>query len=515
MTRVIHTGDTHLGYQQYHSPARRQDFLDAFERVIDDALSGDVDAVVHAGDLFHDRRPALPDLIGTFSVLRRLRRADIPFLAVVGNHESTRGGQWLDLFEQLGLATRLGAEPVTVDDVAFYGLDHVPPSKRADLDYAFEPHDAGFAVLVAHGLFTPFAHADWETETVLSEATVDFDAVLLGDNHAPGTERVADTPVTYCGSTERVSAAERDGRGYNLVSFADDRVDIRRRAVDTRSFVFVEVCLAVGEGEERVREQVRQYDLADAVVIVEITGDGEPITPASIERLATEQGALVARVTDRREFERGDEAIEPVDFADPDEAVRERVTELGLSPAALDVDDVVRGDVADTNVRETVKRRLTDRLDDPSSFEPADDEHATDATDAAATGADDSAVAPDEPADATGRADGTAGADQTEQPDQTDQTDRTGSSPTTTPATDTAEAADTTEATAPTEAADTTETTEATESTDGRATSDQDGDSEPADDTAAGDRDDDHEKETQTDDGDRDEDSQVSMEDFL
>jgi DNA repair exonuclease SbcCD nuclease subunit len=372
MTRVIHTGDTHLGYQQYHSPTRRQDFLDAFERVVDDALADDVDAVVHAGDLFHDRRPALPDLLGTISVLRRLRAGDVPFLAVVGNHESTRGGQWLDLFEQLGLATRLGATPEVVGDVAFYGLDHVPPSKRADLDYAFDSHGADYAALVAHGLFTPFAHADWETETVLTEASVDFDAMLLGDNHAPGTERVADTPVTYCGSTERVSAAEREGRGYNLVSFADGRVDVRRRAVDTRRFVFVEVTLADGEGEERVREQVRQHDLEDAVVIVELTGDGDPVTPASIETLATERGALVARVTDRREFERAEESGDPVDFADPDEAVRERVTELGLSPAALDVDDAVRGEVADANVRQTVKRRITDRLDDPSAFEPAE-----------------------------------------------------------------------------------------------------------------------------------------------
>jgi DNA repair exonuclease SbcCD nuclease subunit len=373
MTRVVHTGDTHLGYQQYHSPTRRQDFLDAFERVVDDAIEDDVSAVVHAGDLFHDRRPALPDLLGTLSVLRRLANADVPFLAVVGNHESARGGQWLDLFEQLGLATRLGAEPVVVDDVAFYGLDHVPTSKRADLDYAFEPHDADFAALVAHGLFTPFAHADWETEAVLNEATVDFDAVLLGDNHAPGTERVADTPVTYCGSTERVSAAERDGRGYNLVSFEDETVDVRRRAVETRPFVFVEVTLGEGEGEERVREQVRQYDVEDAVVVVEITGDGDPVTPAAIETLATERGALVARVTDRREFEATGDSGATVDFADPDAAVRERVSELGLSPAALDVDDAVRGDVADANVRGTVKRRVRERLDESvAGFEPAD-----------------------------------------------------------------------------------------------------------------------------------------------
>jgi exonuclease SbcD len=101
MTRVIHTGDTHLGYAQYHSQTRRADFRDAFEQVIDDAVDDDVDAVIHAGDLFHDRRPELSDLLGTIRLLRRLRRAGIPFLAVVGNHESTRSGQWLDLFEDL------------------------------------------------------------------------------------------------------------------------------------------------------------------------------------------------------------------------------------------------------------------------------------------------------------------------------------------------------------------------------------------------------------------------------
>jgi len=207
MTRVIHTGDTHLGYAQYHSQTRRTDFRDAFEQVIDDAIDTGVDAVIHAGDLFDDRRPELADLLETLRLLRRLRAETIPFLAVVGNHESTRSGQWLDLFEDLGLAERLGAEPRTVGSTAFYGLDHVPKSRRADLDYDFGPHDADHAALVAHGLFTPFAHADWETETVLSESSVDFDAALLGDNHEPGTETVDD------GDLLRVDGAGERRRG--------------------------------------------------------------------------------------------------------------------------------------------------------------------------------------------------------------------------------------------------------------------------------------------------------------
>jgi DNA repair exonuclease SbcCD nuclease subunit len=370
MTRVIHTGDTHLGYAQYHSQTRRADFRDAFEQVIDDAVDEDVDAVVHAGDLFHDRRPELSDLIETIGLLRRLREAAVPFLAVVGNHESTRSGQWLDLFADLGLAERLGSAPRTVGETAFYGLDHVPKSRRSELDYDFTPHDADHAVLVAHGLFTPFAHADWETETVLAESNVDFDAVLLGDNHEPGTETVDGTWVTYCGSTERASAAEETARGYNLVT-VDDGVDIRRRTLDTRRFVFVSVSLSAGEGADRVHEQLQQRDVTDAVAVVEITGDGESVAPAAIEESLTERGALVARVTDRRDREVDAELN--VSFADPDDAVEERIRDLGLSAAALDVDETIRGgETPDSNVRAAVESRVAEQLDgDRAAFRTA------------------------------------------------------------------------------------------------------------------------------------------------
>ncbi|MUV57712.1 DNA double-strand break repair protein Mre11 [Halogeometricum sp. CBA1124] len=476
MTRVIHTGDTHVGYQQYHSPDRRRDFLDAFEQVVEDAVADDVDAVVHAGDLFHDRRPELRDLMGTIDVLRQLADAEIPFLAVVGNHESTRGGQWLDLFERLGLAERLGDEPRVVGDTAFYGLDHVPKARRDDLTYDFEPHDCDHAALVGHGLFTPFAHADWETETVLGESNVAFDAFLVGDNHAPGTERVDGTWVTYCGSTERASAAEEDARGYNLVTF-DGEVDVRRRSLDTRPFAFVSVELAAGEGAERVREQVRQHDVEDAVAIVEITGDGEPVTPASIEEFLAERGALVGRVTDRRTTETETEVN--VSFADPDDAVRERVSDLGLSAAALDVDETVRASkTADANVREEVKTRVDSLVEagDLDAFAPAEDAaddaaesvtavtdatdgtettDATDTTEATDDGIADDVTDPTTEADATAAAGETAGTNATDEADVTDESSATA-------------AADGTDETAESDASsETAETTENDENGDG------------------------------------------------
>ncbi|PSQ21019.1 DNA repair exonuclease [Halobacteriales archaeon QS_9_67_17] len=388
MTRVIHTGDTHIGYQQYHLPERRQDFLDAFQRVVDDAVDDGVDAVVHAGDLFHDRRPQLGDLLGTLSVLRTLDDADIPFLAVVGNHETTRDGQWLDLFESMELATRLNDEPTVVGDTAFYGLDFVPRAKRDDLDYEFASHDAAHAALVSHGLFEPlvpdYGNVEWDAREVLESATVDFDALLLGDEHNPERVEIDGTWTTYCGSTERASAGERDDRGYNLVEFADGEARLSRRGIPAREFVFVSVELGGGEGIERVREQVGQYDLESAVVVVEIEGDGEAVTPARVEEFIDDRGALVGRVADRREHATETEDVD-ISFADPDEAVRDRLRGMGLSEAARDIDETVRASkTANANVADTVEDRVRDLVDDPAAFEPAEDDDPDDPGEAVA-----------------------------------------------------------------------------------------------------------------------------------
>ena len=393
MTRLVHTADTHLGYRQYHRAERRADFLAAFEQVIDDAVAAEADAVVHAGDLFDDRQPGLPDLTGALSALERLDDAGIPFLAVVGNHESKRGRQWLDLFEQVGVATRLGRSPVVVNDVAVYGLDHVPRARRDALEYEFAPHDAAHAALVAHGLFEPFEHGDWDARRLLEESPVLFDVLLLGDDHTPRTRRLEDptaTWLTYPGSAERASAAEHDDRGYNVVVFDDetetataeasagDGVDIRRRGLDTRPFVYVDVELGEGQGVDRVRRAVESYELTGAVVIVTIEGEGEPVTPAAIEKFAADQGALVTRVTDRREITAETETT-AVSFADPDAAVQERIDELGLSPAARDIDELVRAStIADSNVADVVETRVSERIEaEPAEFTPAAGTEAT------------------------------------------------------------------------------------------------------------------------------------------
>ncbi len=272
-----------------------------------------------------------------------------------------------------GLGDAARRRATVVGDTAFYGLDFVPRSQRDDLDYDFAAHDADSAALVTHGLFQPFDYGDWDAEEILAESSVTFDAMLLGDNHDPGKQQVEDAWVTYCGSTERASASEREDRGYNIVTF-DDEVRITRRGLDTREFVFVDVDLGPEEGVERVRSRVGQHDLEDAVVIVSISGDGDPVTPASVESFALDRGALVARVTDHREIT-AEEQETDISFADPDDAVTERVRDLGLSEAAHDIDETIRASkVADANVKDEVERHVRELLSKGSDALAADAE---------------------------------------------------------------------------------------------------------------------------------------------
>jgi DNA repair exonuclease SbcCD nuclease subunit len=85
--RFLHCADIHLGYLQYNHTQRFNDFGRAFYAIIDEALAQKVDFVILAGDLFHKRAIDALTLNQAIRGLERLRKAQIPCIAVEGNHE--------------------------------------------------------------------------------------------------------------------------------------------------------------------------------------------------------------------------------------------------------------------------------------------------------------------------------------------------------------------------------------------------------------------------------------------
>lgn len=394
MTVLLHTSDTHLGYHQYHLEQRADDFAAAFKQVIHDAIDLNVDAIVHSGDMFHDSNPRIGPLLQAIQQLRRLQAAEIPFLTVAGNHDSTRDAQWVSVFSEVADAIHLGQEPTIIGDVAIYGQDYVSPLRRDQLTYDFEQHDAAHGVLVAHGAFDPLVrHGKWSLPTVLSSASIGFDVALLGDDHTPVYQNIGGTFVTYPGSTERTATDQREERGYTLVQFGidartgDERQDrdevcpdgisYDRRPLSTRPHEYVDIEASEDQAvADTVRTELQECDLDGAVVAVTITGEGEPVTVGPLEDYAEKDlGALVARVSDRRQRGSGRVAID-VSFANPDDAVERRRKTLGLSTVVDELEQQARAETpVDSNLQGAVKEEVETRIEEePESFDPVEPE---------------------------------------------------------------------------------------------------------------------------------------------
>lgn len=119
--------DLHLGYQQYNLEARFRDFRKAFSNAIDVALDEQVDAVVIAGDFFHKTTVDPSTLFRAEQGLQLLKDANVPVLAVHGNHDGVRYRDrvsWLEYLGQRELLTVL--EP---------DLDSDPPTLEAGRGY--------------------------------------------------------------------------------------------------------------------------------------------------------------------------------------------------------------------------------------------------------------------------------------------------------------------------------------------------------------------------------------------
>jgi DNA repair exonuclease SbcCD nuclease subunit len=368
--KIIHTADTHIGYRQYHSDVRRKDFLQAFSTVIDDAIKMKVDAVVHAGDLFDSRTPSLEDILDTMKLFSRLKGADIPLLAIVGNHESKQSTQWLDLFESMGLAIRLGTIPYTIEDVAFFGIDSVPRSKIPLFDFSVfeEPLDSSYNVLVMHQLMSPITIGEWDCASVIGSMPFHVDVMLLGDYHKYEKTTVGDTWVTYCGSTERNSLAEKEDRSYNIITMSGNGIDISRRTIRTREFLRIPVTIRdPAKIYEDILSAVKEQEVEGKVVFVEIIGDDDSvsISYAEIEEMLLSRNVLVPGVRDLRKVTEDllGQSV-PISFYDPDEAIKDEIKKMNLSEGGLLMDEIVRDlSLPKTKVSDEAENRLSTLLE--------------------------------------------------------------------------------------------------------------------------------------------------------
>lgn len=94
MIKLLHFADVHLGIENYGTVDKRtglhsrfSDFLKCFDYLVDYALDNRVDFVLFAGDAFKTRDPS-PTYVREFAKrIKKIARAKIPVILLVGNHD--------------------------------------------------------------------------------------------------------------------------------------------------------------------------------------------------------------------------------------------------------------------------------------------------------------------------------------------------------------------------------------------------------------------------------------------
>ena len=111
--RIIHFADLHIGVELYGKPladrgwsSRMQDFLDAYDSMVDYAIAEGADAVIFAGDAYKSREPTQTHQREFASRIRRLSEAGIATFLLVGNHDLPNAegrAHALEIYSTLGV----------------------------------------------------------------------------------------------------------------------------------------------------------------------------------------------------------------------------------------------------------------------------------------------------------------------------------------------------------------------------------------------------------------------------
>ena len=131
---ISHISDIHLGYAQFNLQEREEDLYAAFEESVDKSIHEHVEAIILAGDIFHNPKPNGASVIRLARELKKLKEKSIPVYFILGEHDISRTNDvpLLFLFHNLGLAKRLKPDsPAQIKDLLIYGFNK---ERRSNID---------------------------------------------------------------------------------------------------------------------------------------------------------------------------------------------------------------------------------------------------------------------------------------------------------------------------------------------------------------------------------------------
>jgi exonuclease SbcD len=329
--KIVHFADLHLGVENYGriDPAtglssRLNDFLSAFDRLVDYALENRADLVLFCGDAYKTREPTQTQQREFARRVNRLATAGIPVFLLIGNHDLPNAvgrATATEIFDTLAVKNvhvadrpdiyKIPTPGGTIQVVAIpwlrrsallsreetknLNIEQVNRKIQEAITQTIAAKAAGLdpslpAVLAAHVLVGD-ARVGRGSESLMSIgqepvvllssiALPAFDYIALGHIHKHQVLSES-PPVVYAGSLERVDfGEENDEKGFYVVDITPGEKDARRvsfdfHAVSARRFLTIDVALEEDEPDPTAKVLAavagQRGKIGDAVVRLNVS----------------------------------------------------------------------------------------------------------------------------------------------------------------------------------------------------------------------------------------------------
>jgi len=229
--KILHISDTHIGSGKYFNK-------DSLETVFKELDEEDYDLLIHSGDVTQD---------GKLDYYRKaqkfLKRIDIPYVIIPGNHDKRSGG--ISLYQDY-IGPPSGVEEVG-DSVIIYvdsaihdsNIGRVGMVKYDMIKNALGEHtDKPIKIVVLHHHTIPIPMAGRE-RNVLSNAgdlldlflKSDVDLVISGHRHYPNVYRIENTVFVNAGTVSGRKTRYGDVNSYNIINIDENNLIVKTKRI--------------------------------------------------------------------------------------------------------------------------------------------------------------------------------------------------------------------------------------------------------------------------------------------
>jgi DNA repair protein SbcD/Mre11 len=297
--RLLHFSDIHIGMENYSKldpetglSTRLLDFFKTFDFIVDTAITEQVDAVIFAGDAYKTRDPNPTQQRGFGERIKRIAKAGIPVILVVGNHDTPNAegkantldiysaleidGVWVSRKPQLlNISTKSGNLQIvtlpwlhkdqykTVADKLTSLYDKIKPDSPAIFLSHVEVEGASYGsekgMAIANDVTVPLP--------LLQDKRLSY--VALGHIHK---HQVLSTEplVVYAGSPHRIDfGEEKEDKGILLVDIPQPgKASFKFMDTNCRKFLSITVDLKPGDQNptQTILDEIKKHTVDECVV---------------------------------------------------------------------------------------------------------------------------------------------------------------------------------------------------------------------------------------------------------